>query len=331
MRKLLAIFHLCFISNACMTIGDATSTKEFKKGMPMSEIVAVAVSGGSEKLVEAQALIKTEKRVPELRAYINPYIRDNLKTLPASSLASAAQLYQIANKQYDTDVLRALIRHKNEEVSRKGWLMTAIVPSAKMQKFIRSEVDVFIVNNAEKSLLIPEFADSVRINRLDDFESLLTMGLLEKGHDAFAKALVELHPLTSAEHFLDYLSQADIEDLRQINQKSIDMYTSLVILRYFVTAPVPPSHPGIGHLYLYAVSRNPALSEMAQVVLDRQFPNAEQEFIFALAQQPVQVQVSMIEQIRQQPTSNFKRLLSGLKDVTRFDQVIEEINAISRF
>ena len=204
-------------------------------------------------------------------------------------------------------------------------------PSPQMKRMIDSEINAFLLANQEDRLLLPEMAKAVRVNEVSSVQSLLELGLMVQGGDEFAKTLAELNGDEAAYAFMSYLAKASIDDLRQINQTTINIYTSLVILKYFVVTPIPLGHPALGHLYLYAVSRNPALSELGQTVLDTQYPGFKEVLVHALSMQPIEVQVSFVERIRQKPTANLKLLLSDLKALTRFEQVVEEINSISRF
>ena len=48
----------------------------------------------------------------------------------------------------------------------------------------------------------------------------------------FAKALAALAPERAGYDFMEYIAQASIEDLRQLNQTSINVYTCIIIFRF---------------------------------------------------------------------------------------------------
>ena len=119
-------------------------------------------------------------------------------------------------------------------------------------------------------ILIPEMARAVKAHQMRGVYTLLREGLMKTGADDFAISMLSLNAESAALDFIDYLSKTDLEDLRQINQKNINIYSCLVILRFFNSYPLPVEHPDIGIIFQYAVSRNTGLNEMARSVLDRQ-------------------------------------------------------------
>ena len=64
---------------------------------------------------------------------------------------------------------------------------------------------------------------------------------------------------------MEYISQATVEDLRQLNQTSINVYTCIVIFRFFMDHELPVAHPQIGKLYAFSISRNRALARYGSI------------------------------------------------------------------
>ena len=160
--------------------------------------------------------------------------------------------------------------------------------------------------------------------------TLLREGLMKTGADDFAISMLSLNAESAALDFIDYLSKTDLEDLRQINQKNINIYSCLVILRFLNSYPLPVEHPDIGIIFQYAVSRNTGLNEMARSVLDRQIPRFKDELAFSLARQSSSVQLAFVEGSRHQQSSNVRVLLDELREITAYKEVVEEIAALSR-
>ena len=146
-----------------------------------------------------------------------------------------------------------------------------------LKSFIEDEVSYFLRRNWENRLLTPEFARAAQENQVVDVFSLLKVGLEKNKGDDFAKAMLALNSSQVSGPFMDYLAMAPIEDLRQINQTAVDVYTCLVILRHFMNNSLPIGHPELGHLFIYAVSRNSALADMAREVIDQQFPKFQEQ------------------------------------------------------
>ena len=155
--------------------------------------------------------------------------------------------------------------------------------------------------------------------------SLAQMALFAVG--AYATAMLALDAKEAAPAFLTYLMRADLEDLRQLNQQSVNVYTCTVILRFLIDNPLPVSHPGVASLFLFAVSRNRGLADMANIVLEKQIPEHRASFAIILARLPVPVQVAFIENTQREMTANLRLLLNDLKEVAQNKEVIEELNS----
>lgn len=174
--------------------------------------------------------------------------------------------------------------------------------------------------------MLPQMAQAAQANKLTSIYTLLRRGLMMKGDSEFAKAMITFDPKKATNDFMDYLSLATVEDLRQLNQSTINLHTCLVIFRHFLNYPVSTSHPKYSHLFIYSVSRNQVLKEMANLVLERQLPQYREQMAFTLARLPVWIQVAYVEGIRENLNTNVNLFLAKLKTVTAHKEVLEEID-----
>ncbi len=322
---------LIIFTPSCVSVSGDLQEQEVNRQLPPQELAMTGIQKGGKTLQQVIAIVREKKLHKAVSDQVEVVLRKDISSLKPSQILSACQLYRATTKNFDYKILSRLIRHPHKKVRQYGWLLTGINPSNQMANFIEREASVAIVKDREANLLVPEFAATVRKNQISSLFSLLRIGLLSDGGDEFAKAMADLNPSLAAAPFFDYLGKAELQDLRQINQSQVDPYTCLVIMRYFAVNALPISHPKLSHLFLYAVSRNPALSEMAKTVLDFQIPRAKEHLVYSLATLPIEVQIAFIEGTRRNPTANFKILLTELKKTTRFEQVVEEIDAIKIF
>ena len=316
---------------SCVSLSSDDDEKVLTAKTPIPKLVNAAVVNDGDKLQRVLGIMKEEKLQAPIKKELETILRGSLDNLSPVELVRATQLYQASTRQFDHKVLTQLIRHKDAKVMARGWALSSLSPSPKMAQLVEREVSIYVVKNQESKILVPELATTIRTNQITSLFSILRLGLLNNGSDEFAKAMSELNPGLASEPFMDYLALSDLEDLRQINQTAINPYTSFVIMRHFLANPLPISHNNIGHIFLYAISRNPALADLAKSVLEQQIPRNRDHLAYTLATQPVEVQIAFIESTRRNPSANFKLLLEDLRRSTRFDQVVEEINSIRIF
>ena len=149
---------------------------------------------------------------------------------------------------------------------------------------------------------------------------------MTSGGEEFARALTQLAPERAGYDFMEYISQATVEDLRQLNQTSINVYTCIVIFRFFMVTNFQLLTLKLEN-YMHSQFRNRALADMAVLLLESNIPSYREEFVFALAKEPMSIQMAFIENAIRNPTSNIKLLLSDLRGVTAFSEVREEISS----
>ena len=146
----------------------------------------------------------------------------------------------------------------------------------------------------------------------------------------FAKTMIKLNPEKARFDFMDYLGRATIEDLRQLNQKTVDLHATLVILNFYKSNDIPLFHPKVGSLFLFSISRNRALAEVATEVLEKETGRYSFELALILARLPQWIQVAFVESQKGEQSTKVGVLLGHLREITPSKQVIEEINSQAR-
>ncbi|SMF33966.1 hypothetical protein [Pseudobacteriovorax antillogorgiicola] len=330
MVKLL-VGAILFLAVSCVTVEEENQPPEITAETSVAEMFQAAIDFGGSTLKDVKRVTSETNRWPAMAKEARLYLRSSLRQGDRGKIIRAAHIYQASVPTLEPAILKLFTRHPSPEIAVIGWQLATVRPSPTVKSFVEDEVSYFVIRNWEQRILYPELATAVRENEVHSVFSVLQLGLLTKGNDEFAKAMVALNPDDSSVPFMDYLGLATIEDLRQINQSTVDVYTCLVILRHFMTNPLPLGHPNLGQLFSFAVSRNPALSDMARGVIEQQMPTFKEQMVYSLAALPLEVQIAFVEGARRNPSSNFRMLLGQLKLVTRYHQVVEEIESIKTF
>jgi hypothetical protein len=208
--------------------------------------------------------------------------------------------------------------------------MAAAMPSRSLARAIDQELGRAIVDNDEATVLIPQMAVAVESNRVRAAYTLLRQGLMTTGQESFAVAMANLDGRRASSDFIDYLAQAPAEELRQLTQNSVNVYTCLIILKHLQSRPAPVSHPGLETLIYYSVSRNNALADLAQVAVEAYLPRDRAQIAIMMARLPQWTQIAFIESVRRRKSPAVTLLLGELKKISSSRDVVEEVDEFLR-
>ncbi|MFW7379487.1 MAG: hypothetical protein ACOH5I_11810 [Oligoflexus sp.] len=333
MSRLIFFTGFIFLQMACVSLSGGKDDRppEIKADMPLEQAFDHAIQYGGSTLEDVKRLVKAREAWPQLEELSKRYISKNMRSASPSMLLNAVHLYRLSTPRLDPLLLTQLFAIKEPFHQRIAWQLAALKPSLQVASVLENELSKMIASDDIDQALLPEMARAVQANQIRTVYTILRQGLFASGSDDFAKAMIALNPEIAADDFIEYLAQASLEDLRQINQTGVNMYTCLVILRFFMNHPLPVANPHIGHLYYYAISRNPALAEMARDVLEQHVLQHREQMVFVLARQPMAVQMAFVEGTRHYPGANVQLMLTGLKELTAFQEVEEEISSLSRY
>lgn len=331
MKYLIFIMSLSLIG-ACQTMGPdgrpIESAPEITDAMTIEEVVDAGIRFGGETLVVAKRHLNKNKSWPEALKVIELRVKENRQDYTNLQLISALHMYQSGAKAVPLDFFRLLVRSKRATLRDLGWTLAANLPSASLRKAIDDELSRYVIQGLEQEILSAHLANAVQANKVRTAYTLMREGLMKTGDDSFAKAMISIKPQQSSEDFLPYLATAPVEELRQLNQRAVNIYSCMVILRHLISYPVSINHPNFEHLFLYAISRNNGLSELANLALDVYLPRYRNHMALMLSRLPAWIQVAFVESSRHRMSPHTRSLLAELKGVTSHDEVVDEITAI---
>ena len=323
------IIVLVALITSCVSMKAEEEIPVITGDMTIKQVVEIGVRYGNETFSRAKEAIKKRRAHKEAHAIVSDMllgkVGDHQEMWRLVNLFQASSGLLISPK-----VVEKLISSEEMFVRQLGWRLASNRPSDLIATVLERHLTRAVLDGEEEALLLPEMALAAKANRLSATYSLLKMGLMKKGGVEFVEAMNHISPSRSSNDFMDYLALATIEDLRQMNQKTIDLQTCLAILKVLVEKGVPLGHPKFEHLFLYAVSRNAALAELASAALEKYMPLERGQLAFTLARLPVWVQLAYVESTRDRMNATIGLFLGELKIVTAHREVIEEIISMRR-
>ena len=161
-------------------------------------------------------------------------------------------------------------------------------------------------------------------------QNKIQQGLMTTGQEAFALSMAQLDASRASNDFLDYLALASAEELRQLTQNSVNVYTCLIALKHLQAHPAPLSHAHAEHLVYYAVSRNNGLADLGQMALESYRPKERSQVAIMMSRMPQWVQIAYVESVRRKKAPAITLLLGELKKISSSTDVVEEVDEVLR-
>lgn len=297
---------------------------------PLPEIASAAAKFGGQTLEDGKKIVIQRKEQSAAIAWAESQLKDDIENGDPVLIANVMNFYIAMHPQVPIKLVESMVTAQRPIVRQMGWKLASQKPSREMAAFIEGFLTQVVWKNNEESVLLPEMAEAVQTNRVKSVYTLLRQGLMQDGSEPFARAMITLDPDRASSDFFDYLAKATIEDLRQLNQKSINSLTCFIILNHFSTHGVDLDHPKFEMLFFYAVSRNQALAQLANSVLEKQMAFTRENLAYTLARLPIWLQMAYVEGARANPNPNVGLFLGDLKKLTAHKEVVEEIDAVTR-
>ena len=322
---------------ACTTAEKADSTEVRTLTMPPPKIddqlplelaLKAGVDYGGDTLSAVKRLIKKRDQGVAAAALLRAMIHDNLQSYDHAQLINSGHLYAAMPVALQPEVFRELVGSGRVLAQQLGWQLAAVKPSEALAKAVDIELSRALAEGEDDSVMIPQMANAVRANHLGSAYTLMRVGLMAKGDEEFAQAMIHLDPQRASDDFLIYLAIPTAEELRQLSLSSINLYTSVVILRHLKAHPPTAGVTGFDHLFYFAVSRNLTLAEQAQSVLEQYIPQRTELLAQALAKMPGWVQIAYLESVRRHMSAKQGMLLSELQKTTAESDVVQEIKEL---
>lgn len=315
-------------ATACQTTDPNNPEKpKITREMSLDESYPLAVAFGGDVLQQVKEFAREKQQMPELHRLAEADLKQKHETMDPVYLLNVAHLYRASTMVLDPQLLRTLLLSRSEDSRRIGWRLAAVKPSAEVGQMIESILTEALGEERETSLLSPEMATALQENNLKSSFTFLTRGLLLQGNPEYAAAMLVLDPNRAAGPFLDYLGKADLDDLRQLNQQNINIYTCTQIFRYLLDNPLPINHPNVSQLFMFGISRNRGMADMANAVLEKHIPEHRLALARILSRMPAQVQLAFVENSQREMTANLRLLLTDFKESAQEKEVIEELRS----
>lgn len=327
MSGLILLGAFSLTSCVSMTKEDAVKPPVVSAEMDVPTLVDAGLVFGDKTLEDVKKALTRKKAWPEAHQFLQVKLEKDQTRLKDAELVNAVNLLQMHRTTLPATSVASLMTAERPMAQRLGWELAARYPSKAMTRLCESMLTEAIMRNEERAVLIPEMAEAARANQLVGVYTVVRIGLFNNGDAAFARAMAEFNSEKASRDFLDYLARADLDDLRQLHQSSIQVPTAIVMLRHISANALPMNHQHVDKLFLYAVSRNHALAELANVILEKNFPRYKDELALALSRMPINVQVAFVEGSRREPNANLNVFLGQLRRISGHREVIEEIDA----
>lgn len=302
----------------------------YKADDPLSTKISKAIEGNGVIFVKVSKEVAKSQQFKATNAIARRYLLDHGDSLDKIAATRALHFYRLKNPRVDLNLIKFLTQQENETARRAGFRLASDYPSPKVRQFIGSYISLALIQNIEDKLYLDEVADAILANRANDLYTFLRQGLLSTGGRPFAEAMAKMDPRRASDGFLSYLGMATLDDLRQLNQKTITLDTAIYILGHL--SRYLPDHDNdlVSRLYYYAVSRNTALRELAIPVLEKLMIVDDIAMAERLARLPLEVQVAFVEHQRANSNPVIGVFFSKLKTVTPHKEVIQDINGRKR-
>ena len=320
---------ICMVVGLILVILSCSTPKvapQITDKMSTEKIVSIALDYGGVSLNVAKEKI-TKRGVEEgVSEILEKELLEKQGSLSDKRLANGVNLYQYTKKGASYELVKTMVYSTRSLSNDLGWMMASNFPSEQMKNLVEEYITKKIEEGNESSLLKPFIASAIKNNNVVSVYSVARLGLMQAEDNlVFAEACATLKPSEASTDFLAYLSRANLDDLRQLNQRSINMQTASFALRHMQKYPPQVSDPNIDVLFLYTLSRNNALAENAFDLLNKFYGDYMEVLSLKLSRLSEWVQICFVEQMREKINTTTRRFLLSLQNNTPYPTVSDEI------
>ena len=319
----------------CLVISCATlmrSSRKNYRGKSILQLVELVSKGDKETLTSVYKQLKADNSLYEAGDYVaDTVLNISQQKFNNAELMRILYLYLLTDEEVKAPPLFYTLSEKRSKILRHiSWEIAALKPSALMSKAISKRLNAEIKAGRERHLFTPQVANAVIANTVADAYTVMRGGLVHSHHESFAKAMISINPTRASDDFLDYLSYASVEDLRQQAPTSVNVYACMEILHHLKKYMVSVHHRKFEVLLWYAISRNPAFSEEASKLLESYYAQNAGYLAQLLSRLPYWAQFAYVENLGRKLTPLSRKFLIVLKQKTSGIDVIDEINQLVR-
>ena len=316
---------------SCASLWQVSSSlPQNYEGLPVSRLVEVSQEHGIKVLRRVYYQLRDNNKLKEAGRYILSAVRERRDNYDTVELVNIVHLYQLTADPEAETMFRLLTAEKSPVLVELGWQVATVMPSAGMGKAIAEVMTSALTQGRDRSLFIPQAASAVIENKVAGVYTVLRQGLHHTHNEVFAKAMAAINPQQAASDFIIYLALASVEELRQQTLTTVNIYACVLMLHHLKRYPVSPHQRRFDILFWYAISRNPALSNLAVQVLEGYYRDRVAHVAQLLARLPYWAQFAYVERLGRQLTPLSRKFLVILKQKTSGVDVIDEINQVIR-
>lgn len=333
MSKILIFTMILGLTTSCTTTGSKAPTPEqqaprITKEIPLQEALQAGIDFGGETAKDVRKLVSKRKQWPMAEKILYQAIQDGIIKYENPQLINAVMLYIAGPVTPQEALFQQLVSSGRPLARQLAWQMAAALPGKVMRLAMEREMNRAVFDDEEDEILIPAMASAVQSNRLTSAYSLVRRGLMLKGNEDFAQAMVTLNPEQATNDFLDYLSLCPPEELRQLTVSTINVLSATIAFGHMMKFPPRVSDSRVETLFYYAISRNPGINEAANLVIDRMTEKNQSAMAITLARMPLWTQVAYIEASRRNLSSTKRVFLGELRRVSSQSEIVDELTDI---
>lgn len=331
MKKWLVVTCLSVFLVQCVSFqSEEKKPPVITSSMDREEAIDAAVTFGDETLEQVRRLLQKRKEQGKAGDELYHLIGKNFLLWPGFKLLNAVRLYQTLNHSEAHKLFAILVRSERSLGQQMGWRLATALPGPLMAKEIDRRLTEDLKEDTLSDDLFPEMAQAVASNGLTHAYTIVRKGLFTVHHPAFAEAMALLDSQRASEDFLEYLSLANPEELRQLSLVHVDLLTCSRILDHLASHPTFIANGKIEILFYYSVSRTTALSEGAKKVLARLMETDVSYLAFVFINLPTWAQMAYIEGTHQNYNATAGHFLGEVEKRSAQKEIIEEIQSVIR-
>ena len=330
MKFIAFTFCLLFIFSCTTTIDY--STEVITQDTKTEDAIEIAILRGGVNIKNTLRLIATRGDHEIAKKILMDKLITKEERASFSEQANMIALLQSFKLKAESaillfETLKASLDSKQRELA---WGIATAFPSRELGVHIEKHLSQALLSDDLERELVPAMADALSQNYLVSSYSILKQGLLKIHDSSFVQAMITLNPKAAEKDFLEYLGMIPLEELRQLNLESSDIFICLEILDYLLKRNPIPTHPNYENLFNFAISRNPSLSSAAIKILERASTEYRPHLAQMLSRAPGWVQLAYIEKVRRNSTVKTRLFLKELKEISSKALVQKEIEEFLR-
>ena len=332
MENRLYVFLLSLTFAGCASLSDrgkdeAKEPPAIVDDMELDKALIAAIKFGKPTVTQVSDLIRKRSQEAWAGNYLQTVMSKYSDSWPSIALYNAMEMFRTLSHSHSPILFSEFIASKRQVNRHLAWVLAGSVPSEEMAHAVEKVLTESIIENTLDQIVMPPMAEAIVQNQLKGCYTVLRYALFNFNHESYAQAMMKLQPNEASNDFLDYLARAPLEELRQLNLPSVNVVACMAILDHLNSRPVIVAHRHFESLFLYAISRNQALSRQALKILsENYFSKYGNDVAYKLSRMSNWIQIAFVENIGREPSPATSRFLRVLKKTTSQKEVIEALN-----